>query len=382
MSAVEMQTKPKSKNRIRLSENFSPNSVPDVSLQEYYHREVKQGLEKITTSLSKLQKEPDNRDYLQQIRASAQTVSDLSMIHGYEGVETIANKIRFTFHQILYKKDPIHHSYIPKVELAVEAIRQVMELEDDIISQTKGNKFNKKMEQKQKRVKSCAQKVSSYFDALFTNQLELPFGQPDIPQVDSEVESDKLEEPENENNSELFDIREIDSVMTLDFDSPSINSDPVSSNPNDSGVVHKVEGDIEDVTPSFTQPMESDKADIKELALGAKEQLSEFEQAVYELQVIPHATNAIQKINKVCSALQETARQLDDKNLSFLLNPLQELIGKKLMKTEPVSETLLDLLSQTTDLLYNHLDYNKDDEKEIKKLGQKIEKILKVQKVK
>ncbi|MFQ5864158.1 MAG: hypothetical protein ACE5IW_02905 [bacterium] len=358
---------------------LTPNLAINPSPQDYYYQEARQTLDQIECSLSELQKDPSNQDHWHQIKACAQNVSDLAMIHGYEGVENIANMIRCNSEQILRKEIELGSFLIRKFRLALEAIRQVMALEEEIHSQTKDNNTDKKIELQQNKIKSCAQRISNYFDKLFDNQFELPLETSSLPNN----ELNELEKLDKSKNSEvLFDIREIDSLMNLADDSSAINSDRETSNSNDAEVIQRTEDNTKNMNSDFPQPLKSTDIALAELKIDAKEQLSEFEQAVYELQVIPYAANAIQNIQKACSTLQETAYKLNDKNLFLVLNPLQTLIQKKLTKTEPVSEPILKLLNQTTDLIHTHLDCDVDDEKEIRKLGSKIEKILNVQSVK
>ncbi|MFQ6114842.1 MAG: hypothetical protein ACE5NG_12305, partial [bacterium] len=240
------------------------------------------------------------------------------------------------------------------------------------------NKFDKNIERKQKKVESCTQRISTYFNTSYKDQVGAPSERSHRPDNDL----NKSENPgKSQNNNVLFDIREIDSVMTLAHNSPGIDSGNMSSNFGGTNSSLKIVDTTKKMPANFTRPSESGEMSLKELTMDAKEQLSGLKQAIYELQVIPYAGNAIQHIRRACDTLQETARKINDKNLTLILNPLQELIQKKLVKTEPVSGAILELLNQTTDVIYNHFDHNKDDEKEIRELGHKIQKILNVQAV-
>ncbi len=373
-----MKAQKTSDDAITLSGNSTPNWIPDLSPQEYYYKELRNVLDKIKTSLTHLQKEPRNLIYLQQIKDSAEAASDLAMIHGYEGVENIAKTIRSSSDHILGQNQEIGESFISKVDLAVKAIRQVMDLEENIFNRSSQDKFDKRLRQKQEKVESHAKKISNYFDRLFSNQLELPFDNEDF--LKSELK--KMDETtSNQDDEALFDICEIDSVMTLADDSPSTNSTNVPTAVNDADVSLKFGEETKGSNVDFPRFLSSDDMSFNELTIDAKEQLSEFEQAINELQVVPYAGNAIQNLYKACDALQKTARKLNDKNLSIVLDPLQKSVHQKLRKPGPASDTILDLLNQTTDLIYSHLEYNRDDEKELKKLGHKIERLLNVKSV-
>ncbi|MFQ5823774.1 MAG: hypothetical protein ACE5JB_06945 [bacterium] len=334
------------------SENSLPNVILDRFTQDYYYQEVMQGLKKIESYLSKLQKEPGNREYVQQIRNIAEYVTDLAMIHGYEGVENIAEKIRSSSDLILCKSEELEKPFLSKIEFAVKAIRQVMELEEDIDYQLIFDEIDEKIALKQKEVRSCASRLSNYF-----------------------------EQSKQKNKHLFFDIREINTLMNLVEEPPRIKSGNKPNNLNDTKFINNLKKNTKNSAINFTRPIASAEISKNNLTAVAKEQLSVIEQAVLELQVIPYATHAIQDIYTACKTLQETALRLNDKNLTLILNPIQKLTQDKLNKTKPVSDSILEIFNQTTKLIHNHIDYNQDDIKEIQNLGQKIEKILKVESV-
>lgn len=197
------------KSNIKVS---SSDPKSDSSLQCFYNQEVKRGLEHIGASLIKLKQEPGNRECLYQIKELAESISDLAMIHGYEGVETIAEKIRNSTDHELRGKNDLDKNFLTKIGLAVTAIRQVMEMEDYVENQITFEKFSEQIELSQKKVQRCVEKLSRNFEQLFPHQLELPFDS----RTETDIEVNKIEENEkSENRNLLFDIREVDSILTL-----------------------------------------------------------------------------------------------------------------------------------------------------------------------
>ena len=98
-------------------------------MQKPYVRKVMRGLKKIRIALARVHDNPNNRDACIEIRNTAQSISELAMIHGYHGVESIARKIYTSFKRSKIKSDP---DFLYKIELALKGNQRVVGMEDGI----------------------------------------------------------------------------------------------------------------------------------------------------------------------------------------------------------------------------------------------------------
>ncbi|NOZ55544.1 MAG: hypothetical protein GXO73_01980, partial [Calditrichaeota bacterium] len=104
---------------------------PDEQLKTHFIRNVFANLEGILDALT--DEEAPLKKRLARLLQAAQAVEDLAMIHGYDGIETIAHNMA----QAVAAVDPREHETIPellalKVKMAVEAIQKVLSLSDEL----------------------------------------------------------------------------------------------------------------------------------------------------------------------------------------------------------------------------------------------------------
>ncbi len=114
-------------------------------MQKPYVRKVMRGLKKIRIALALVHDNPNNRDACIEIRNTAQSISELAMIHGYHGVESIARKIYTSFKRSRIKSDP---DFLYKIELAVKGIQRMAGMEGGIESKlkvTRGEEVSKQI---------------------------------------------------------------------------------------------------------------------------------------------------------------------------------------------------------------------------------------------
>ncbi|RMF61648.1 MAG: hypothetical protein D6743_13270 [Calditrichaeota bacterium] len=99
-------------------------------LRHTYFREMMRSLKKMKAALGAWQKRPEERTHPQAIAAAAREVADLAMIHGYEGVESIAEQLQQSLGRMNLSDDPERAGVFLKVESAIVAIRQIARIED------------------------------------------------------------------------------------------------------------------------------------------------------------------------------------------------------------------------------------------------------------
>lgn len=85
-------------------------------------------LDKMSKALIRLKKGPNNRSDLAEIQVTARSISDLAMIYGFQGVESIARKIYTAIRQHSTKvaSSP---PFLSKIQAALRGIRDVVGME-------------------------------------------------------------------------------------------------------------------------------------------------------------------------------------------------------------------------------------------------------------
>ena len=176
-----------------------PAKKQSHSLQDTYSREILRGLTSIKRSLSKLKEDPGKKKELDKIRNAARTISDLAMIHGFEGVENIAEKIWSQINKAT-KLKVVDKSLLAKIDAAANGIQRIAEMEKTIESQMNVERISKGVQLNQQKLESCTKQLSDNLDNLNHNQQEMEFDDT------NEIKPDEL----------FFDINEIDSVIKIE----------------------------------------------------------------------------------------------------------------------------------------------------------------------
>ena len=104
---------------------------PDEQLKTHFIRGIFANLEGVLDALT--DQEAPLKERLARLLQAAQAVEDLAMIHGYDGIETIAHNMA----RAVAAVDPREHDTLPellalKVKMAVEAIQKVLSLSDEL----------------------------------------------------------------------------------------------------------------------------------------------------------------------------------------------------------------------------------------------------------
>lgn len=171
-------------------------------LQYSYLREVVNNLCALRSVLDSLRSGADVKRDLAEIQERTRRISDLAMVHGFEGVEVVAAKLSSKLKQHLSCEsvDPV---LLFKIESSVKAIQTVLKIEEVVERGMTVECINRSAEINQKKVENCAREV--------IQGLESKSGNEEVSVVKVEP-SDPGEESETE---ELFDISEFSAVNDL-----------------------------------------------------------------------------------------------------------------------------------------------------------------------
>ncbi len=182
----------------------------ETRTQAFYLREIFKALRRLKALLEELKREPSRREYIQGIRQSAQSIRDLAMIHGFDGVEKIAGKIASTFARVLRSSVALEPQFVTRVESAVLAIKQIAEVEDTLESQMSIDRICRKIQFRQQKVQDCATKVAQNLDCIMNRQIEIVFEEPASLNLEAAI-PDLVHVAAGP----IFEIKEFDSVLSL-----------------------------------------------------------------------------------------------------------------------------------------------------------------------
>ncbi len=95
----------------------------------YYQSEIQRQVDKMRDLIHQVRKEPQSRLLLDEIRQSSQSISDLAMVYGFEGVEVIADRIERAVEKLA--KEDVSEEFLVRLEEATGAIEKAMILIDE-----------------------------------------------------------------------------------------------------------------------------------------------------------------------------------------------------------------------------------------------------------
>lgn len=103
--------------------------IASETMTEYFWTEVDRNINCIEQALNRLKHNPGDRDSLSEISEAAKAITDLSMVHGYEGIETIACRLDSTLRTV---KDPgITPEIIAEIEETMGVMKEVVSTSDE-----------------------------------------------------------------------------------------------------------------------------------------------------------------------------------------------------------------------------------------------------------
>lgn len=305
--------------------------VIEDRLQGYYLQQISASLQRLKTALRGLAENPDQWRKLARMHLLARKIADLAMIHGYEGVETIGEKIAHATHRALTSERPVDKHLITKMATAVRTMDEIVRMEENLEGEMTVERFNERIELGQRRIRSHTEHVAWHFDRHFSKQLDLPLDY-DSPDQTSATGDD------------LFDIREVETDFMDDFaDAPVVLSQvgpPEAENVNGA-----------ELTEAVGQPSRPEISVAEEV----RSHLGTIEQAVYELQVVPLSVEALNEARLACEGLRASAQKVGDAQAVTLVDLLRHLIEEKLGEGESVPQFVMELLDQSLDFLNRYM---------------------------
>jgi chemotaxis protein histidine kinase CheA len=142
----------------------------EVSLRSYFLREASVNLQKIGTAVAQWQLALENSDCLNEIKSITRALFDLAMIHGYDGVENMAQKLLRIVEHLVKSSAHYDADVAAKMNAAVQAIRQVVEMESGSESQMTVETVNRQVAAAEREVQNRTAQLAESFAPLLSFQ--------------------------------------------------------------------------------------------------------------------------------------------------------------------------------------------------------------------
>ncbi len=112
-----------------------PKHQDEVKLDEFYLEQVNSKIKQLELALSSIDQNGHFDDNIKTILNHCMQIMDLGMIHGYEGVEAIAETMFVAARYCKQKGSEALEEVRPKLMKALEALKEVVELTDPLATQ-------------------------------------------------------------------------------------------------------------------------------------------------------------------------------------------------------------------------------------------------------
>ena len=114
-----------------MSESIQNDTISETVREfvQYYENEIGKNVNHIYELIEQLKTDSTNYPLLAEIESSAQAISDLAMVYGFEGVEVIASRMKEAIKQ--HSQQDISPEFLAKLQESARAIAEAMCLIDE-----------------------------------------------------------------------------------------------------------------------------------------------------------------------------------------------------------------------------------------------------------
>lgn len=190
-----------------------PAVTTQANLQSYYLHETLHALRDLKLTLESIKKDKPGLSEMRVALATSERIRDLAMIHGFDGVEKIGEKIVSTLRKLIAGGAKADDQFWANLESAVLAIKQVAEVEDTLERQMTVESIGRDMEWHRQKVQNCAAQLSDELDNSQGQQIELAFN--NVTKVTLPGLNDICKGQLTVVDEPLFDISEFDNVLSI-----------------------------------------------------------------------------------------------------------------------------------------------------------------------
>ncbi len=299
------------------------------TLNKYCLNEIDNNLKYIQFCLdeSKADKNADNS--LGKILDSCQTIEDLAMIYGYQGIENLAANINAAVTSIVKGERHVSEIFINKLGIAVQGIRSMTGVDDDNLVKSIVSSTISKIVNSDSQASAVEMKTASTKNSIHVNRESKP-----------EKSTPKKDEPRS-----VFKIQEANTIQTLIdlIEKNRKKEDPqTDENQIDLSAEQLNNGEIEKVFNTIF---------VEE----TQENLKFLREALDAINSNSAPGEAIMRIKEACSSLKDSAASFSIIDVRDTFEKLHRITNRHLNFNSPPSSQVIGLIQDATNLLSDYL---------------------------
>lgn len=323
-----------------------PRSHPPAQEQQliaYYATEVRKNIENLAGALSEIDGQTAFLEKINVIINALQCIKDLAMIHGYEGVEAIAERMENGARHYLSQGLDSPELFRAKMNQALDVLRRMVDMVDD--------------RETQRLVRETAHAMDYEIDSL---NVDLHEGKADIDQQQDgipEITDEPVKDDDDDNKlqtqtpaSEMWSALEDEFLGICE---PELSVPEVVAGDEYSG--HAAELKVEPLISRAGGTEEQVEYAFDEiLATKVTEHLDRLAAAVQRIHENENRALAVQEVRDICMALKILSEQVGHAAFNQLVFPLERLV-RECLHPEDGSAEVVAAVAHAEQLLRSYL---------------------------
>lgn len=323
-------------------------NITDNPIETFYRQEINKNIVRIETALNEIGTHGYSDDEMRTIISGCLQIMDLGMIHGYDGVEAIAERMHAAARYCALNGEASLDKNMKRLDDAMQTLRQVVELSEEVA------------------VKSYVEETNTKMDFQIDDIIALE---------EQDTESDDYVEPlrnrknlNGANNEDVFEIKEFTAIRKIrksteepasdTVDEEHINAENIAA---EFDRIEPFDDTIDD--PDYLQAFEEGDVTIIESTLDditmekVLTDLEQIEKAIDKIQDDRDDTiksAAIQEIREATSDLRIISEEEALQPVAEIIYPMERIASEKLRST--VAIDAMDVLQECTHIVREFLD--------------------------
>ncbi|MFQ5630888.1 MAG: hypothetical protein ACE5I1_19125 [bacterium] len=334
-------------------------------LEDYYLGEVATNIESIEATLQTIRQNGEFDKDINKILNSIMHIMDMGMIHGFEGVEAVAEQIYAAARYISWQGEESLEDIKPKFLESLETLKKVVDITDPYAARELVDRAKFEMDYQIDDVISVSQEAG--FDEQFYEPVRDKTKTIRIYGNDFSEENEAVTTPENENDDENDETDYISTYLKDSFDKAIEWSEAP-------GVGEFAEPEIEN---DYIKAFEDGEVVLINEALDEKKnraienKLNNLQSVLADLKENLPLIENWQKVADVCGDLKNEIEQLAFEPLADIISPLAEII-QMASENEDAREQAFAILHHCQALIRQFIDDKKVETIKIVDLKSKI----------
>ncbi len=329
-------------------EKKTVENITENPIEIFYRQEVHKNIHRIESALKEIAAKGFLKDELRAIINGCMQIMDLGMIHGYDGVEAIAELMYAAARYCALNGEESLEKNKKRLDDAMQTLRQVVELSEESSARSYVDETNTKM------------------DFQIDDIIALEEQDADSEEYIVPLRNRKSITAENEDG--LFEIKEFTAVRkikkTVENSEPQ-PQEPATIDENELAAEFEKDESLDEAYnyPDYMQAFEEGEVTVIESTLDditlqkVLADLDQIESAIDKMQKgqdDSETTAAIQEIREATSDLRAISEEEAMQPIAEIIYPMERIASEKL-RSEVAAEAI-DVLQECTRILREYLD--------------------------